>query len=143
MSHAPVTLLRIAPGQPWLRIDGFVTPGGTAARVPPAARVQVIPALRGRRARIALLAVLSVIGGLMAAAGAHADEAGERIYRHGLLPSGEALRAEREAGMSVEGAAAACVNCHRRSGLGMKEGRRDHSADRRSLPVPSARYGGR
>ncbi len=26
MSHTPVTLLRAAPGQPWLRIDGFVTP---------------------------------------------------------------------------------------------------------------------
>lgn len=26
MSHTPVTLLRMAPGQPWLRVDGFVTP---------------------------------------------------------------------------------------------------------------------
>ena len=26
MSHAPVTLMRAAPGEPWLRIDGFVTP---------------------------------------------------------------------------------------------------------------------
>lgn len=26
MSHAPVTLLRAAPGKPWTRIDGFVTP---------------------------------------------------------------------------------------------------------------------
>jgi protein SCO1/2 len=26
MSHRPVTLLRAAPGQPWRRIDGFVTP---------------------------------------------------------------------------------------------------------------------
>jgi protein SCO1/2 len=26
MSHTPVTLLRGAPGQPWTRIDGFVTP---------------------------------------------------------------------------------------------------------------------
>ncbi|HEY7643276.1 MAG TPA: SCO family protein [Steroidobacteraceae bacterium] len=26
MSHGPVTLLRAAPGQPWRRIDGFVTP---------------------------------------------------------------------------------------------------------------------
>ena len=26
MSHTPVTLLRAAPGKPWLRIDGFVTP---------------------------------------------------------------------------------------------------------------------
>jgi protein SCO1 len=26
MSHTPVTLLRAAPGKPWTRIDGFVTP---------------------------------------------------------------------------------------------------------------------
>ena len=26
MEHTPVTLVRAAPGQPWLRIDGFVTP---------------------------------------------------------------------------------------------------------------------
>ena len=26
MSHAPVTLIRAAPGKPWLRIDGFITP---------------------------------------------------------------------------------------------------------------------
>jgi protein SCO1/2 len=26
MSHAPVTLVRAAPGKPWLRIEGFVTP---------------------------------------------------------------------------------------------------------------------
>ncbi|HET6439576.1 MAG TPA: SCO family protein [Anaeromyxobacter sp.] len=26
MSHTPVTLIRAAPGKPWLRIDGFVTP---------------------------------------------------------------------------------------------------------------------
>jgi protein SCO1/2 len=26
MSHTPVTLIRVAPGSPWRRIDGFVTP---------------------------------------------------------------------------------------------------------------------
>src|SRR6267142_4275893 len=26
MSHTPVTLIRAAPGEPWLRIEGFVTP---------------------------------------------------------------------------------------------------------------------
>lgn len=26
MNHTPITLLRAAPGQPWLRIEGFVTP---------------------------------------------------------------------------------------------------------------------
>ena len=55
---------------------------------------------------------------------AGAASAGEAIYRLGQLPSGAPLQAEREAGMHIEGATAACVNCHRRSGLGMKEGRR-------------------
>jgi len=48
---------------------------------------------------------------------------GEAIYRFGRLPSGLPLRGEREAGQYVEGADAACVNCHRRSGLGTSEGR--------------------
>jgi len=26
MSHTPVTLIRVAPGKPWLRIDGFLSP---------------------------------------------------------------------------------------------------------------------
>jgi protein SCO1/2 len=26
MSHAPVTLIRTAPGARWLRLEGFVTP---------------------------------------------------------------------------------------------------------------------
>jgi hypothetical protein len=49
--------------------------------------------------------------------------AGEAIYMRGVLPSGAPLLGEREGGVRVAGAAAACVNCHRRSGLGMAEGR--------------------
>lgn len=49
--------------------------------------------------------------------------AGQGIYRDGILPSGQPLKAERESGLRLEGQSAACVNCHRRSGLGMKEGR--------------------
>jgi hypothetical protein len=57
------------------------------------------------------------------AAPAHcADPEGEGIYRRGQFASGEPLRGERQPGLYVEGATAACVNCHRRSGLGMKEG---------------------
>jgi hypothetical protein len=41
----------------------------------------------------------------------------------GVLPSGEAVRAVRESGASIQGVDAACVNCHRRSGLGSSEGR--------------------
>lgn len=49
--------------------------------------------------------------------------AGELIYRQGVLPSGDPLQGQREAGTTVQGKMAACVNCHRRSGLGSAEGR--------------------
>lgn len=46
----------------------------------------------------------------------------EAIFRHGILPDGQPLRGERDNGVVVEGSAAACANCHRRSGLGAAEG---------------------
>ncbi len=49
---------------------------------------------------------------------------GEAIYRRGVLGSGQPLEASRAPGMPIAGADAACVNCHQRSGLGSKEGRR-------------------
>lgn len=58
----------------------------------------------------------------LAAPRASAAAAGERVYREGVLPSGKPLRGEREGGAGVEGANAACVSCHRRSGLGSYEG---------------------
>ena len=91
MSHAAVTLMRAAPDQPWLRIDGLVTPDELV-----------------REYRLALASTTTV---------------GQRIYREGVLESGQPVQAQRGAGMQMAGAAAACVNCHRRSGLGMKEGR--------------------
>ncbi|MEN6587583.1 MAG: cytochrome C [Sulfuricella sp.] len=48
--------------------------------------------------------------------------AGESIYRYGVLGSGKPLEATRAAGVRLEGKDAACVNCHRRSGFGSKEG---------------------
>jgi cytochrome c553 len=48
----------------------------------------------------------------------------ERIYRDGVLPSGEPLRALRADGTPLTGAEAACVQCHRRSGMGTVEGDR-------------------
>ena len=47
----------------------------------------------------------------------------ERLYREGILPSGEPLRGVR-AGTEVSGALAACELCHRRSGMGSVEGKR-------------------
>jgi hypothetical protein len=51
-----------------------------------------------------------------------ARAAGELIYRSGSLPSGQPLRAMREGNAPLSGTAAACGNCHRRSGLGEIEG---------------------
>ena len=86
---------------------------------------------RARRAATELLraAGLCVLGALLVSvASAHgvapslAPRAGEAIYRDGRLPSGLPLTALREPDMRLTGAAAACSNCHRRSGLGEIEG---------------------
>ena len=49
-------------------------------------------------------------------------EAGRRIYEQGLLPSGAPLQGVRDGTVPVSGAGAACVLCHRRSGMGVAEG---------------------
>jgi len=49
-------------------------------------------------------------------------EAGQRLYRDGVLPSGALLRGDRDGGLVTEGRGAACANCHRRSGMGSQEG---------------------
>jgi hypothetical protein len=53
---------------------------------------------------------------------AHASTAGEALYRRGMLPSGQPVRAIRQGNVNIEGADSACANCHRRSGLGSTEG---------------------
>ena len=60
-------------------------------------------------------------------------EAGEKIYLEGALSTGEPLRGERASEPPVQGAAVACANCHRRSGLGELEGRT-------LVPPTTARY---
>jgi hypothetical protein len=50
-------------------------------------------------------------------------DAGEAIYRRGMTASGAPLEAGRDGVLSAQGAAAACVNCHQRSGFGGREGR--------------------
>lgn len=56
------------------------------------------------------------------AAGPAVSEGGRAIYLDGRLASGEPLQATVQKGVALSGAAAACVNCHRRSGLGGGEG---------------------
>ena len=60
-----------------------------------------------------------VLSACVGASALCADSAGEGIYRRGMSSTGAAVRGERQPGLYVEGATAACVNCHRRSGLGM------------------------
>jgi mono/diheme cytochrome c family protein len=50
-------------------------------------------------------------------------EIGKNIYRHGLLPSGQSVKARTEGDAPFSGAQLTCVNCHRRSGLGSSEGK--------------------
>jgi len=69
------------------------------------------------------LALLAMAAGL-ALSVAHAAGVGERIYRKGILPSGAPVQAERGDGVALDASGVACVNCHKRSGLGTKEGQR-------------------
>ena len=54
--------------------------------------------------------------------GAPDPELGKRIYRQGVLPSGEPLRGRTVGDVMLSGPAAACASCHRRSGFGESEG---------------------
>ncbi len=69
-----------------------------------------------------LLLVFSALGTTQVWAESGAAAIGRAIYQDGVISSGQSLRGTRDANLSVQGATAACVNCHRRSGLGMMEG---------------------
>jgi cytochrome c553 len=73
-----------------------------------------------------LLTLLPLLAALPAAAQVASDTdavaAGRRIYLDGVLPDGQPLRGVRSDTGAVSGNAAACVTCHRPSGLGTVEG---------------------
>jgi ABC-type branched-subunit amino acid transport system substrate-binding protein len=70
------------------------------------------------------LAALVVLGAACMAATAHADptELGRQIYLTGLRPDGSAVEAMVQQDVPIPPGNAACVQCHRRSGLGVWEG---------------------
>lgn len=47
---------------------------------------------------------------------------GERLYKEGILASGEPLRATTQSDITFSGSQFSCVNCHRASGYGSSEG---------------------
>jgi hypothetical protein len=69
------------------------------------------------------LSFIVLLFGFLGTTAAVAQNDGEQIYRAGVLPSGKPLRGVRAGGVPIEGQSAACINCHRRSGLGVNEGR--------------------
>jgi hypothetical protein len=78
-----------------------------------------------KTATLCALALLSANAATLRAESASDEallETGRRIYQDGVLPGGEPLRALRPEGFVLEGSYAACVTCHRRSGMGSVEG---------------------
>jgi len=87
--------------------------------------VRPTPSPLWRPAAAVLLGVLLVVGADARVKPLPKAELGAAatLYRYGVLPDGKPLRGERNGGEAVEGQAAACANCHRRSGFGVEEGR--------------------
>jgi hypothetical protein len=88
-----------------------------------AAPAKVPPTGRRRRGRAFGLALLMAFASAVAHAADDRVERGRRIYEEGLTTSGAPLRAVSAGNSVLLGAQAACTACHRRSGMGSREGR--------------------
>lgn len=69
-----------------------------------------------------LITAWLLLGAAAFEAGADPLAIGRRIYREGILPSGQPLQGFAQASVRLAGADAACATCHRRSGYGSSEG---------------------
>ncbi len=92
---------------------------GAAAGSCPSARVRTVALWCG----FAMVAFSAIAASAPAADVQSTPDVGEQIYLHGILGTGAPLVAMHDGGVRLEGAEAACVNCHRRSGFGTREGR--------------------
>jgi hypothetical protein len=74
--------------------------------------------------RLLIWALFSVMNGFscLSAAELSTVEQGQRIYQSGVLPNGELLEGIGVAGVRTRGQRAACESCHRKSGMGGREG---------------------
>ena len=84
-----------------------------------------VPSLRNLLAAIVVFfaSISAAVSAPQAASdGAEILEIGKRIYQEGVLSSGAEVIAMRMGQVPVKGAKAACINCHRRSGMGQVEG---------------------
>jgi mono/diheme cytochrome c family protein len=97
---------------------------GAGRPVANAARLSVLIAAAAGLATLSAARAEEAAGEVEAAArpAAALVEAGRRIHDDGILPNGEPLVATRPEGLVLEGRYAACVTCHRASGMGSIEG---------------------
>ncbi len=71
---------------------------------------------------LTLIVIVGLVAGPAPSAADNLVEQGRIIYQSGILPDGSQLTAVGAAGNKVIGQEAACVGCHRRSGMGSREG---------------------